>query len=120
MVDDGVRNDIIAYKCQKAHKLMYEVNVLVQNEMWNSSINRMYYACFHIISALLIKHGIEVKSYMGVRQAFGLYSVKSQLIPKECGRIFLKSMINVSQAITMILGNLRKKKLIIYICKYVS
>lgn len=50
----------------------------------------MYYACFHMVSALLILHGIEVKSHMGVRQAFGLHFVKTNLLSSECGRIFSK------------------------------
>lgn len=64
------------------------MDVLIENELWNSTINRMYYACFHAVSALLIKNGIEVKSHMGVRQAFGLHFVKAGKVSLEYGRIF--------------------------------
>ena len=43
-----------------------------------------------IDSALLILNNIEVKSHMGVRQAFGLHFVKTNLLPSDCGRIFSK------------------------------
>jgi uncharacterized protein (UPF0332 family) len=88
MMDEEARQDIVNYRCQKAHELMHDVDVLIENELWNSAVNRMYYACFHIVSALLVLHGIEVKSHMGVRQAFGLHFVKSGLLSLECGRMF--------------------------------
>ncbi len=88
MMTEATRTEIVRYRREKAHALLREVDVLIENELWNSAVNRMYYACFHIVSALLIQHGIEVKSHMGVRQAFGLHFVKSHLMSPECGRIF--------------------------------
>lgn len=89
-MEEKIRRDIVAYRRQKASDLMHDVDVLIENELWNSAVNRLYYACFHIVSALLILHDIEVKSHMGVRQAFGLHFVKTNLLPAECGRIFSK------------------------------
>lgn len=90
MMDEGVRQDIVRYRQRKAHELLHDVDVLIENELWNSAVNRMYYACFHIVSALLILHNIEVKSHKGVRQAFGFHFVKEHLLTPECGRIFSK------------------------------
>lgn len=70
MMDGTIKRDIVNYRRQKAHDLMHDVDILIENELWNSTVNRMYYACFHIISALLIMHEIEAKTHMGVRQAF--------------------------------------------------
>jgi len=88
MMDENVKWDIVCYRRRKAHDLMHDVDVLIENGLWNSAVNRMYYACFHIVSALLILQGIEVKSHMGVRQAFGLHFVKTGRLSAECGRIF--------------------------------
>ena len=90
MMEENIRHDIVAYRCQKAHDLIHDVDVLMEHELWNSAVNRMYYACFHIVSALLILHGLEVKSHMGVRHAFGLHFVKTSILSSECGRIFSK------------------------------
>ena len=90
MMDGTIKRDIVNYRRQKAHDLMHDVDILIENELWNSTVNRMYYACFHIISALLIMHEIEVKTHMGVRQAFGLHFEKSGILGPECGRIFSK------------------------------
>lgn len=87
-MNEDIRQDIVIYRMGKAHQLLHDVDILVENELWNSTINRMYYACFHAVSALLIKNGIEVKSHMGVRQAFGLHFVKTGKVSLEYGRIF--------------------------------
>lgn len=87
-MNEDTRQDIVVYRMGKAYRLLHEVDILIENELWNSTINRMYYACFHAVSALLIKNGIEVKSHMGVRQAFGLHFVKAGKVPLEYGRIF--------------------------------
>lgn len=76
-MNEDVRQDIVAYRLRKANQLLHDVDVLIENELWNSTINRMYYACFHAVSALLIKNGIQVKTHMGVRQALGLHFVKT-------------------------------------------
>lgn len=89
-MEEEIKRDIIAYRRQKAKDLLHDVDVLMVNELWNSAVNRMYYACFHMVSALLIQRGVEVKSHKGVRQAFGFQFVRTGMLPMECGRIFSK------------------------------
>ena len=57
-MEEDIKRDIVNYRRQKACDLMHDVDVLIDNELWNSAVNRMYYACFHMVSALLILHGI--------------------------------------------------------------
>lgn len=87
-MNDDIRQDIVVYRLRKANQLLHDVDILIDNELWNSTINRMYYACFHAVSALLIKNGVKVKTHMGVRQAFGLHFVKTGKVSLEFGRIF--------------------------------
>lgn len=89
-MEEDVRREIVAYRRQKAKDLLHDVDVLIANGLWNSAVNRMYYACFHMVSSLLIQRGIEVKSHKGVRQAFGFQFVRTGVMPMECGRIFSK------------------------------
>lgn len=87
-MNDDIRQDIVVYRLRKANQLLHDVDILIENELWNSTINRMYYACFHAVSALLIKNGVKVKTHMGVRQAFGLHFVKTGKVSLELGRKF--------------------------------
>ncbi|MDE7474045.1 MAG: HEPN domain-containing protein [Duncaniella sp.] len=50
-----IRAEIVRYRISKAHQLLVEIRKMMELEMWNSAVNRMYYACFHSASALLIK-----------------------------------------------------------------
>ncbi len=85
-----IRKEIINYRCQKALKLLDEVELLIANALCNSAVNRMYYSCFHAVSALLIKNNIDVHSHKGMRQLFGLHFVKSGIVRIEDARIFAR------------------------------
>jgi uncharacterized protein (UPF0332 family) len=59
---------------------------------WNTAINRMYYACFYAVSALLTKYDIEVNSHNGLRQKFGEHYVKTGIFEKTLPSILLTSL----------------------------
>jgi len=43
---DYLPEDYIAYRLQRAKETILEVEIHIQNEFWNTAVNRMYYACF--------------------------------------------------------------------------
>lgn len=68
---DFTSNDYIKYRMDRAKETILEVQTHISNGFWNTAINRMYYACFYAVSALLAKHEIDISSHSGVRQKFG-------------------------------------------------
>ena len=78
--------DYSKYRIQKAKETIAEVEIQIQNEFWNTAINRMYYACFYAVSALLVKHEIETSSHTGVRQQFGQLFVKTGKFDKKLAK----------------------------------
>ena len=64
------QTDYIKYRIQRATETLNDARLLAENERWNSSINRLYYACFYGVSALLYLHSIEAKTHKGVRIKF--------------------------------------------------
>ena len=58
------RDAIVAYRREKAHKTLNKIPVLIENEMWNTAVNRLYYACFFAVNALLISRQIETKTQL--------------------------------------------------------
>ena len=48
-------DDYIRYRLQRANETIAEINILIENKLWNTAINRMYYACFYAVGALLVK-----------------------------------------------------------------
>jgi uncharacterized protein (UPF0332 family) len=80
--------DYIKYRIERARETIEEVGTHIENKFWNTAINRMYYACFYAIGALLAQNDIEASSHQGVRQKFGEYFVKSGKFDKTLAKHF--------------------------------
>ena len=80
--------DLIKYRISRSLETLKEADLLIQNEFWNALINRIYYACYYAVSALLLKSSINSSSHKGIRQLFGLHFIQTGLISKEDGRLF--------------------------------
>jgi uncharacterized protein len=79
-------DDYIKYRMQKANETIAESKVLLENKFWNTAVNRMYYACFYAVGALLVKNGVETSSHSGSRQKFGQLFVQTGLISRDLGK----------------------------------
>ncbi|MCA2724430.1 MAG: HEPN domain-containing protein [Microcystis sp. M166S2] len=44
-------DDYIRYRLQRANETISETKILIENKLWNTAINRMYYACFYAVGA---------------------------------------------------------------------
>jgi uncharacterized protein (UPF0332 family) len=84
----GSNADLINYRIDRSLETLKEANVLIQNAFWNASMNRIYYACYYAVSALLLKANIDSNSHKGIRQMFGLHYIQNGLVSKEDGRLF--------------------------------
>ncbi len=82
------RKDIVLYRLENARTTLAEVQSHIENGFYNTAVNRMYYACYYAVSALLVANGIQVKSHEGVRQQLGLHFVLTGKIPKEQGQFY--------------------------------
>jgi len=87
-LDEQSRNTLVSLYWDKSSNTFDELENAVQNEKWNMAANRMYYALFHAITALLVKDGHQVSSHKGVKGALGLYYVTTGLISAEDARVF--------------------------------
>lgn len=79
-------DDYAKYRIQKAKETIAEVEVLIENRFWNTAINRMYYACFYSVCALLASQDVDTSTHAGVRQKFGQLFVKTGKIDKILAR----------------------------------
>lgn len=85
---DEERNTIVKYELEKASTTLCEVDALIENNLWNGAANRLYYAVFHAISALLIHDGHQVSTHQGSHALFGLHYIKTEKLPAEFGRLY--------------------------------
>lgn len=84
----GTIDDLVNYRINRAFETLNEADKMIENQFWNASINRIYYACFYAVSGLLLKKGIDTSTHKGIRQMFGLHYVQTGLISKEYARFF--------------------------------
>ena len=83
------RFDIVLYRINNARELLPEIKDHIERGYYNTAMNRMYYACFYAVSALLLHTEIDgIKSHEGVRQMFGKHFILTHIIPKEWGHFY--------------------------------
>lgn len=52
------------------------------------SVNRIYYACFYAVSAVLLQEKLRFKKHSGVRAALNQHLVKSGIVSLEHGKFY--------------------------------
>ena len=82
------KDDYIKYRLDRAHETYEVAKLLVDNKAWNSAVNRLYYAAYYAISALLIKSGVPTKTHAGVKTQFLLHFIKSGKINLDYGKVY--------------------------------
>ena len=82
------KNDLINYRISRAKESYEEAKLLVDNSHWNAAANRLYYACFYIVNALLIKNDFNFSSHNGVKTEFHRSFVKNGLVSVSNGKLY--------------------------------
>jgi uncharacterized protein (UPF0332 family) len=89
-INDEERDAIVFYRIQKAKETWKEAEGIAQLGYWNAVINRLYYACYYMTSALLISNGHFAQTHSGVIRLFGLNFVANGIISKEQSKFYSK------------------------------
>ena len=58
---------VVIYRKEKAYVTLREAEDMIATEHWNLAMQRLYYACFYMASALLISAGIKAHTHNGVQ-----------------------------------------------------
>jgi uncharacterized protein (UPF0332 family) len=74
------REELVKYRIAKARATFKEVELHIEHELWNTAVNRLYYACYYAVIALLIDKEIQPQTHSGARQMFGLHFVKTGMV----------------------------------------
>ena len=82
------KEDYINYRLEKAYETFEVAKLLAANEKWNSAINRLYYAAYYAVTALLVQKGINTKTHAGVKTQFLLHYIKHRKIELTYGKVY--------------------------------
>jgi uncharacterized protein (UPF0332 family) len=80
--------ELIRFRIQRARETLEEALLMRREEHWNACANRLYYACFYAVTALLGKKGLSATKHSGVKAFFNQHFVKSGHVSKEKGRLY--------------------------------
>jgi uncharacterized protein len=81
------RTEYVLYRLESARKTYDAARVLADNGFWNSAVNRLYYALFYAVNALLVSNNIQTKSHSATKTQFSLLFVKTGKFDKKYGRL---------------------------------
>ncbi len=87
-LNDEERQILVNLEKEKALNTFAEIEILRQAGLWNNIANRLYYAAFHAVSALLIHDHYNFGSHQGA--VIGLHNnyVRTGILSKEDGAFY--------------------------------
>ena len=82
------KRDYIKYRLERADETLAEAIQIAKMQHWNSVANRLYYACFYAVNALLFNNDVKAKTHTGVRSMFHDLLNSKFTNRKELGKLF--------------------------------
>jgi uncharacterized protein (UPF0332 family) len=82
------RDAAVELRIAKAYRAYEEAKGVVALKYWETIANRLYYAAFNAVTALLIANGDTAQTHSGVRHILGLKFIKAGILPHETGRLY--------------------------------
>ena len=79
---------LINYRLERAHESLEEAKILLEKGHANTFVNRLYYACFYAVSALLLTRGLSSAKHSGIRSLFHQNFIKSGIVDAELGQLY--------------------------------
>ena len=86
-LSESERRIIVKRELGKAQKTFDDMEFCAREGKWEAAANRLYYALFHAMSALLICDGYNVKSHRGVLAMFGEHYVRTGIFERKDGSL---------------------------------
>lgn len=88
MLSMDERKAVVKYRMEKAYKNLEEAKACAKLNYWNLTGNRLYYAAFHMASALLLDKGLTARTHAGVIHLIGEKFIATNILDKSYGRFF--------------------------------
>lgn len=82
------RQAVVKHRLEKSHKTFSQVQNIVPMGYWEIVANRLYYAAFYAVSALLIHKGLTAQTHHGVMHLFGLHFIKTGVVDNRFGTLY--------------------------------
>jgi len=84
----GTKDDVVRYRLQRAKDTLEDAKILADSQRWNSAINRLYYATYYAVTALLLDADLKKSTHNGVKSNFSEPFIKTNRIDKNFGKVY--------------------------------
>jgi uncharacterized protein (UPF0332 family) len=88
MSHQETRSAVIGYWFEKAEESLAAAHREFEAGSLAFAMNRVYYAAFYAVSALLMAHKLSFRKHSGVRAAFHQQFIKTGLLERKWGRLY--------------------------------
>lgn len=88
MLTDEERKALVANKVRRSRETWMEAQGIIENKFWHAAANRMYYTCYYMVTALLLKNGHSSHTHGGTIGLFGLHFIKTGIVSSELGKFY--------------------------------
>ena len=85
-LNDEEKRAVVAYRLDKANKTLDDAKKVIELDLWATAANRLYYAAYYAVSALLLVNGLNAKTHDGIIRLFNMHYIKTEKIDMELGR----------------------------------
>ncbi len=82
------RDDLVRYRFERAKETLEEAELMMSSNHLFGAANRLYYACFYAVSALLVRHEFASSKHSGVMSLLNRNFVKTGKISVEYGKFY--------------------------------
>ncbi len=79
---------LVKYRLERAREAIEEAGLLFNAGHLHTYVNRLYYACFYGMSALLLSKGLSAGKHTHVRSILHKDFIRPGIIPLRYGQIF--------------------------------
>jgi len=87
-------SDYIQYKRDRAFEALDDIKKMLDNKMLSAAMNRIYYAGFYIVGALLLLDGFSTSKHRQLIGYFNKEYIKTGKVPVDIGEILDESYNN--------------------------
>lgn len=84
----GTKKDLINYRIARAKDTYDDALILSEKEKWNSTMNRLYYASYYAVMALLLDADLKPTTHSGAKSNLSEYFIKTGKIDSSYGKMY--------------------------------
>ncbi|MCL5103245.1 MAG: HEPN domain-containing protein [Armatimonadetes bacterium] len=80
--------EYVKRRLSRTEETLEDAELLLRKGHLNGAVNRLYYACFYAVTALLYTEGYSSSKHSGVKSLFDLHWMKTERLPGDLGKFY--------------------------------